>query len=158
MILKRTCTNLSFIMKKLFQILTLAFILATASFSAKAQTPNPDYKALVSELLDLTKVRQMTEETLTATYNNMGLKFTIPTSQVVNEMFGSIWDKWIDDYTVIYSKYYTIDELKQLCDFYKTPLGEKVTKSTPELNRDALPMMQKYQSDFTTILTKYIKQ
>ncbi|MDE7350518.1 MAG: DUF2059 domain-containing protein [Muribaculaceae bacterium] len=88
----------------------------------------------------------------------MGLEFTIPTSQVVDEMFDSVWDKWVDDYAVIYSKYYTIDELKQLCAFYKTPLGEKVTKCSPEINRDALPMMQKYQPDFTAVLTKYIKQ
>lgn len=145
-------------MKKLFSILAAVMIIAAASFSATAQKVSPAYKEAVNEVMTLTKTRQIVEETLTSTYNNMGLKFTIPTSQVINIMFDSLWDKMLDDYSVIYSKYYTLDELKQLCDFYKTPLGEKVTNCTPEINRDALPIMQKYNGDITKILSKYLKK
>lgn len=31
----------------------------------------------------------------------------------------------------IYDKYYTEDDIKQLTDFYQTPIGKKVISSTP---------------------------
>ena len=145
-------------MKKLFYILTLAIILASVSLSAKAQTPSPAYKALVRELLDLSNMRQSTEETVTAGFNNMGLKFNVPTSQVVNDLLDSIWDKYIDECVALYAKYYTLEEVRQLSEFYKTPLGQKLTKYHPVITRESMAIMQKFQPDLTAILTKYIKQ
>lgn len=145
-------------MKKLFSILAAVMILAATSFSTKAQTISPEYKESVSELLTLTNTRQLIEETVTSSYNNMGLNFTIPTSQVVNTLFNKIWDRLLNDYANIYSKYYTLDEIKQLCEFYKTPLGKKFTIYSSDISRDTMGAMQKYNNDITKIISKYLKK
>lgn len=146
------------IMKKLFLIFILAALLAPVSFSAKAQTISQAYREAVSELLTITNTREMAEETTVTAYEKMGLEFTIPTSQVVHAIYDNFWDKAADNYADIYAKYYTLDELHQLCDFYKTPLGEKMIRYNPEINREKFSVMDKYLPDATNILYKYIKK
>ncbi len=143
-------------MKKLIHIFVTALIFASVSFSTKAQTITPAYRNAVAELLTLTNVRQITEETLTTTYSNMGLKFTIPTAQVVNIMIGNVWDGMVDDFAAIYAKYFSLDEIRQMLEFYDSPLGKKLTKYLPEINRDALAGTQKYESEFSSVVMKYI--
>lgn len=144
-------------MKKLIHFFAIAIIIASVSFSAKAQTATPEYRKAVAELLSLTNVRQITEETLVTTYDNMGLKFKIPTTEVVNIMIGNVWDSMVDDFAAIYERHFTLDEVRQLCDFYNTPVGKKISKYLPEINREALSRAQKYQSEFTSVLMKYAK-
>lgn len=103
-------------------------------------------------------MRQSTEETVSAGFNNMGLKFSAPTAQVVKDILDSIWDKYMEEYAALYAKYYTLEEVRQLSDFYKTPLGEKLTKYHPMITRESMSIMQKFQPDITSILTRYIKQ
>lgn len=143
-------------MKKLIHIFAIAIIIASVSFSAKAQTITPEYRKAVSELLTLTNVRQITEETLATTYDNMGMKFTIPTSEVVNIMIGNVWDNMVDDFAAIYSRYFTLDEIRELCQFYNSPVGIKISKYLPAINRDALSSTQKYESEFISVLGQYI--
>jgi hypothetical protein len=38
----------------------------------------------------------------------------------------------------LYGKYYTEEELKDLLEFYKSPVGQKVTEVTPRITRDAM--------------------
>lgn len=144
-------------MKKIFQILVANIVFATVAFSANAQTLPSGYREAVSELYAVTHMRELSEETATIAYDSMGLEFTIPTSEVVHEMYDSIWDKALDDYAQIYAKYYTLEELRELCEFYKTPLGEKVNKCNPAVNREKLSVMDKYMQEITPILQKYIK-
>ncbi|MFC1510119.1 DUF2059 domain-containing protein [Candidatus Omnitrophota bacterium] len=44
----------------------------------------------------------------------------------------------------IYEKYYTQDELQQIVDFHKSPVGKKVYDVTPDLINDALEAIVKY--------------
>jgi len=44
------------------------------------------------------------------------------------------WSSIKDDIAKLYAKYYTVDELKKLIEFYKTPLGQKTLKVTPKLS------------------------
>ncbi|MDE7135471.1 MAG: DUF2059 domain-containing protein [Muribaculaceae bacterium] len=143
-------------MKKLIHIFATILIVVSVSFSAKAQSITPEYRQTVAELLALTNVRQITEETLATTYNNMGMKFTIPTSEVVNIMIGKVWEGMVDDFAIIYAKYFNFEEICQLRDFYNTPLGKKLSKYLPEVNRDALLSTQKYESEFVAVLSQYI--
>ncbi|MFI5160713.1 MAG: DUF2059 domain-containing protein [Sphingobacteriales bacterium] len=43
---------------------------------------------------------------------------------------------------VLYAQTFTEDELKQLNDFYKTPLGQKIISKIPELTQKAMQMSQ----------------
>ena len=143
-------------MKIIFHILTIVAILTAVSSSANAQTVSQDYRETISELFSITNMRDISEETVTITYDKMGLEFSVPTSQVVNEMFDSFWNDVLDKYAVIYAKYYTLEELRQLCEFYKTPLGEKVNKINPIINRDKLSVIDEYLPEATSVLKKYL--
>lgn len=142
-------------MKKIFKILSVAIVLAAASFSAKAQTVSQEYREAVSKMLAASNMRGLAEETAVINFNTMGLEFTIPTSQVVNEIYDQIWDKLLDNYALLYAKYYTIDELHQLADFYKKPLGEKVNKYNPILNREKLEATKDYMPEILKLIEKY---
>ena len=43
----------------------------------------------------------------------------------------------------IYDKYYTAEEIKQLTDFYSTPIGQKVIASTPLISQESMQAGQK---------------
>ena len=53
-----------------------------------------------------------------------------------NELFS--FDSYISDLSTIYAKYYTIDDVLQMVNFYSTPLGKK----TIQLNHDLNPQME----------------
>ncbi len=45
-------------------------------------------------------------------------------------------------FVVLYAQTFTEDELKQLIDFYNTPLGKKIVSKIPELTQKAMQMNQ----------------
>ena len=59
----------------------------------------------------------------------------------------------------IYSSSYTRDEISQLIDFYKTPLGCKLVKESPQIIQEILttnqawlePLIEKIMNDFDSI-------
>ena len=63
----------------------------------------------------------------------------------------------------IYARHFTASELRELTQFYKTPLGTKTLTEMPEVMQDMLPMMtqastsykQKIDTAFTEILKRH---
>lgn len=47
-------------------------------------------------------------------------------------------DEIIEAIMPLYGKYYTGDELNDLLEFYKSPVGQKVMEVTPRITRDAM--------------------
>ncbi|MEN8375749.1 MAG: DUF2059 domain-containing protein [Gemmatimonadota bacterium] len=43
------------------------------------------------------------------------------------------WDLLKDDYASIYAEIYTVDEMRELADFYQTPLGQRLQETMPQL-------------------------
>jgi hypothetical protein len=53
------------------------------------------------------------------------------------------WESLKTDFIRIYSEVYTEDELKQLADFYKSPIGQKFIDKMPELQAKTMEIVQK---------------
>jgi len=54
----------------------------------------------------------------------------------------------------IYDKYYTEEEIKQLTDFYGTPIGRKVIASTPLISQESMQAGQKWGKELGEKLAK----
>jgi len=56
-------------------------------------------------------------------------------------------DVIIDNMIPVYAKYFTSDELKELINFYKSPIGTKNLSLTPVLMTEVMQVSQKYFED-----------
>ncbi|MGY6648185.1 DUF2059 domain-containing protein [Wenyingzhuangia sp. IMCC45574] len=61
-----------------------------------------------------------------------------------------------DDMPAIYAKHFSVEEIKDLTNFYKTATGKKMLEKTPEITKDMMQiMMQKQMPQFQQkIMTK----
>ena len=53
----------------------------------------------------------------------------------------------IDTRVMIYDKYYTVDDIDQLIDFYKSPIGKKVIKNTPIIFQELMEADQNWERE-----------
>ncbi len=59
------------------------------------------------------------------------------------------WDKIKSDIAKIYAKYYSVDELKKIAEFYKTPTGQKVLKVFPQITKEVKELgAKKFQQHY----------
>ncbi|HEY8344757.1 MAG TPA: DUF2059 domain-containing protein [Bacillota bacterium] len=61
---------------------------------------------------------------------------------VIEEEMG--WDKIKDDYIRIYMSVYTEEEVRELIEFYQSPVGQKSIEKMPMLMRQSMEISQKY--------------
>ena len=66
------------------------------------------------------------------------------------------WEEMSAGMTAVYKKHFNDNEIKQLLDFYKTPIGKKSIEKMPILFRDGsevgLNMAKKYQPELNRML------
>ena len=71
------------------------------------------------------------------------------------------WNNISDDIAKLYAKHYTVDELKKLTEFYKTPLGQKTLKVSPTLAMEGQKLTQKrltsHLKELKAMLDKAVK-
>ncbi len=93
-------------------------------------------KELFKEM-KLEKVYQYAVNNATANVVAINPKFKKIESKIKDFYEKTIgWSSIKDDIAKLYAKYYTVDELKKLTEFYKTPLGQKTLKVTPKLSME----------------------
>jgi hypothetical protein len=98
----------------------------------------PIIDAVLKERTDLSAAeRQTVRELLLADQNNAEKRFQEKLMQKINftEMINEIS-------MIVYDKYYTLDEIKELTAFYKTPTGQKTLKNMTPLMTDTLKLTQ----------------
>ncbi|CAF0816459.1 unnamed protein product [Rotaria sordida] len=64
------------------------------------------------------------------------------------------FDSFISDLTSVYEKYYTLDDVTQLINFYSSPLGKKVNKVTQALDKEMEDLMLNKISDYIFALSE----
>jgi uncharacterized protein len=113
-------------MKKLILIITLYFL----SFNSYSQTPAT--KEHIKTLLEMTGIAKIGVQMM----ENMLVTFKKSAPNAPTEF----WDEFMKEVkpeTLIeltipaYAKHYTDEEVLQLIDFYRTPLGKKVIEKMP---------------------------
>ncbi len=83
-------------------------------------------------------------------YSSMGLspKIMAKKQEIIDIIFDIMeeefkWDKIKDDMITIYADVYTTDELNELNEFFKTPIGQKYIEKTPEIMQKSMAFGQK---------------
>lgn len=137
----------------------MVLILATVTLSCAAQM-TASYDS-VEELLLLMRI----DETLTRTFAQMRPTFLRQFQQLAGEeltpeqvqitekylekLFDLMeeelsWEKLKDDYIRIYSAVYTEEEIRELIEFYRSPVGQKTVEQMPVLMEESMAISQKY--------------
>jgi len=101
-------------------------------------------KAYIKYLLNITGVEN--EYTRFLSYIKIHPPEDIKMKALYNELFS--FDTYVSDLTEIYVKYYTLDDVIQLINFYSSPLGKKTLQLTQELNRQMEDIMLTKISDY----------
>jgi hypothetical protein len=80
--------------------------------------------------------------------------------QYFYELFVS--EKMTKELAKAYSQFFTLDDMSDLVKFYKSPLGQKVIRSTPALSLQSekigLALLKEHQRDYMEIVAKHIKK
>jgi hypothetical protein len=86
-------------------------------------------------------------------------KFQSLTKQIMDMIAKEMsWDNMKDDYITIYADTFTEEELKGIIEFYKSPVGRKFTKKTPELLRRSMELSQKKMEELTPKIKSMLEE
>jgi hypothetical protein len=117
---------------------TLALLLACA-LPARAQSPAPspervraatelvesmNMEATLAQSMETMLQQQVKQAPMMAQFQDIMREFM---KKAMN------WQEVREDYVRVYAEVYTTDELRQLRDFYGTPLGKRLLSSLPEV-------------------------
>ena len=142
------------------------FMLAMPMMSNNVSTATPTneedvYAEYVVTFMELCNTRTTFSATLEATYLQMKEQIGLSETQC-RDMAKGITDTIYDDLVVlaipIYKKYYTLEDLKNLCDFMRTPTGIKFGKYNANISTEMMnavgSLNEKIQSFVTSFLSK----
>lgn len=124
--------------KSLFlAVLTVFMLLATITSVSAQNTVSKEYKEAVGKMLKASGAVAATEAVFPQITTMMKQSYpNIPDTfwdKMTTKLKTKIVDKLIDIYVPIYQKYLTLDDLKKIIAFYETPVGKKLSDSTPKI-------------------------
>lgn len=140
---------------------SLAILLSagTLAFAAPAisQELAPEHLALAREYIDLTDRAAIYEVTLVQTgietmrtivTQNPGIREQVDTAigEVLKTYAGQKGDL-LDQFARVYATRFSMEELQQIVDFYKTPVGDKLAQANLEINDDLQRVMQVFETN-----------
>jgi hypothetical protein len=114
----------------------VALALALAAAPARAQA-SPELRAAATELLVAMRAPEMLESSV-RTMLDMQLR-NAPELQGVQDVLRDFvaryvsWEALREQYVEIYAGAFTEDELRQMTDFYRSDVGQKLARATPRL-------------------------
>jgi hypothetical protein len=106
--------------------------------------------ALPRDSVKLVLIRQLIKEAHTGDQTIATMELTLPSQRSANPRIPAVfWDRFIaqarsrkgefeDMVAVIYDRHFTTDELRQIHDFYQTPVGRKMLETLPALTRESM--------------------
>lgn len=115
--------------------------------------------AEINKLLEVTGAKEMTTQII----NNLidSVKKTAPNA---SEEFWSTVKKElnVDDLLnliiPVYTKYLTIDEIKEIVKFYESPIGKKLISVTPQIAQETMVIGQKWGVDLSKKIQEKLKE
>ncbi len=137
--------------------LKIFLVLMVLCFSSFALADTSNHRQAAEEVLLLMKVdemmnpiinqiqqnqlRQLQQSNMSAETYEIAKKHT---QRIFDLLLRELhWEKWKDDSINMYTSVYSEVELKELIEFYKSPLGRKMVEKTPLLTQQSLQMSQK---------------
>ncbi len=153
-------------------VVALALVLSVISTPVSAAEISAEKKTLVKELMSLSGVKEtaqiMARMMSTSIINvirktNPKIKESALTIidevayQTVNEEMLESENFYILLYP-IYDKYYSTDDLEGLLTFYRTPLGQKVLKTTPQVVQESAIAGQQFGQALGPLIGQRVKE
>lgn len=145
------------LMKK--TIFIMAFLACTFS-STNAQTVDEQFNKELKELISVTNAKDVFYTSvytqLEAQKEALGLS-----SEQVKELCRRVTDKiyplMIGEYAKLYKSYFTIDEIKKINAFYRSPEGSKMAKFTPIITKECAEIGLKFAPQMQEVMLEYIQ-
>lgn len=125
-------------MKQLL-LLAMIFVNITATGSNKPQKQSnsgvtKEYRTAVKALLDVADYEKRMREKMVSTYKQLGQEDNPYIDDFMNQLIEKMPDKMVD----IYSKYFTLDEIKQLTELNKNEIQKKLLSLQNNINQDLM--------------------
>ncbi|MDE5685425.1 MAG: DUF2059 domain-containing protein [Paramuribaculum sp.] len=144
---------------KILQKLTLTVLLALAPLCLFAQTPSSDpYVAEMNKMLQATNSKALMIQTIAISWKNLNLPLT-DYETAATAVVDDLWPDLIQLYADEYKKFYSLDDMKAINEFYTTPTGKKFARHSAEMSAI---IQQKINSNYTSriqqVLMQYIRQ
>lgn len=118
-------------MKKLLMILALL-----AAAPAAAQEPTPGETAAARELLEVSRTRENFIRALELGMEQGGMgELTPPVQKALREFMDEHFrfEDMEPEFIRMYADLYTEEEIREMTAFYRTPVGQRVVETMPEL-------------------------
>lgn len=159
-------------MKRLVLSVLLAAALAAPVF-AQAPAPSPDALAAAKELATMMggdTVGQMSAALTAQIWPNieqqLGPKVDAATLTELRSQFEASLSNFtkevMADSPAVYARHFTVEELRAMLAFYKSPVGQKALHTMPavmtELGQQMAPRMQAFQTELHTKMEATLKK
>jgi len=138
-------------------LFVLVMTIAGTAVVANAQELAPEHLALAREYVDLTDTTKIFETTLLQAGVNSAktiLRTNPDISDKVDEAIGKTIksyvgdkDQLLDQFARVYALRFSMDELKQILEFYKSPVGMKLTKQNGAINGELRRVIGVYKNN-----------
>ncbi|MDA3924531.1 MAG: DUF2059 domain-containing protein [Kiritimatiellae bacterium] len=143
-------------MKKMMTLIAVALMLSVVGANAQEVSR----RAMAEELLNVMnmpesigKSFEMIKQMIPAQkekmnqamgQTNMPSNVSSKSEKMMDMIFEELsWDNMKEEYIALYAETFTLDEMKGIIAFYKTPAGQAFTAKQPELMKRSMEMSQK---------------
>ncbi len=135
-------------MRRNFLVTCLLIAFIASPTSAVSEVP-ADFRAAVLELLELTGASKLGLQMASAFSQQMSIQLrkaqpNIPprafeiVSEVVVSFFRDSQGDVIDETVRIYAKYFTLQDIRGIIAFNRTPLGKKMISAMPAISKESI--------------------
>lgn len=142
-------------MPRIKHCLAAAFVVLSVNFAPSAQAQDVERQKAIIELLQVTGMSNVLGQMITGMSSNVASAIkqqkpdmpdkvvTILTEEILaglNDNQGSL----IANIAVLYEKYFTAAEIRELIAFYKTPIGRKALSTLPQITSESMQIGQQW--------------
>jgi hypothetical protein len=127
-------------------ILALSFGSIT---TATAADISPEKRAAIDELMEVSKAKNMMDQIMPQMLQsfekliaaqNPGKDHEI--ASILTRYFGVSFDSYKDDFYeglyIVYDRHLSVDDIKAMTEFYKTPAGQRILAALPQITQEAM--------------------
>lgn len=123
-------------------------------FSLNSINSQENYKSLLIEYM----TAQGQFETFNATIDQMGTMMGVTIKdedreEFTNDVMGSL----IELLVPIYQKHFSVEDLKDAIQMYKTPIGKKISEKTPIIAQETMQASMQWGMELSQKMQKYLE-
>ena len=123
-------------------------------YSLNSINSQENYKSLLIEYM----TAQGQFETFNATIDQMGTMMGVTIKnedreEFTNDVMGSL----IELLVPVYQKHFTVEDLKDAIQMYKTPIGKKISEKTPIIAQETMQASMQWGMELSQKMQKYLE-